>query len=164
LKDESDAIREREEAAMADYKDAQAAEEARIKAEEEAAAEELRKAAEATKANSRSHIWLCAFNGCEGWRVVQLTDILSCGGSTGNVFAKMEAKATSPGRVGKDALVREIFEEIDEDGSGFLEFTEIGGLLDRLGLRVDDDEVSEPLRLWPSCRAVLLVACFRGAS
>ena len=54
----------------------------------------------------------------------------------------MEAKATSPGRVGKDALVREIFEEIDEDGSGFLEFTEIGGLLDRLGLRINDDEVS----------------------
>ena len=54
----------------------------------------------------------------------------------------MEAKATSPGRVGRDALVREIFEEIDEDGSGFLEFTEIGDLLDRLGLRIDDDEVS----------------------
>eukprot|EP01043_Picozoa_sp_COSAG02_P017270 COSAG02_NODE_779_length_17271_cov_30.596261_5_plen_92_part_00 len=59
----------------------------------------------------------------------------------GNMFAKMEAKATSPGRVGKDALVREIFEEIDEDGSGFLEFTEIGDLLDRLGLRINDDEV-----------------------
>lgn len=54
----------------------------------------------------------------------------------------MEARSTSPGRVGKDALVREIFEEMDEDSSGFLEFTEVGNILDQLGLRVDDNEVN----------------------
>jgi hypothetical protein len=75
----------------------------------------------------------------------------------------MEAKATSPGRVGKDALVREIFEEIDEDGSGFLEFTEIGDLLDRLGLRINDDEVSGPLRSRCFSLTVHLVAsCLRS--
>ena len=57
------------------------------------------------------------------------------------MFAQMEAKSTSPGRQGKDALVREIFEEFDEDGSGFLEFSEVGDMLDRLGLRINDDEV-----------------------
>ena len=96
--------------------------------------------------------------------VAQLTDSISYGGCIGNVFAKMEAKSTSPGRAGKDALVREIFEEIDEDGSGFLEFTEIGDLLDRLGLRINDDEVSCP-RGFGGCalpiRAFLLVACSR---
>ncbi len=60
-----------------------------------------------------------------------------------NVFAQMEKTATSPGRQGKDALVREIFEELDEDGSGFLEFGEVGNMLDRLGLRLDDDEVAK---------------------
>ncbi len=57
------------------------------------------------------------------------------------MFAQMEAKSTSPGRQGKDALVREIFEEFGDNGSGFLEFSDVGDMLDRLGLRINDDEV-----------------------
>ena len=112
LKDEADANRAKEEASMVDFKSAQEAEAARIAAEEESAAEELRKTAEATKANR-------------------------------NVFAKMEAVNTSPGRQGKDALVREAFEEFDSEGSGFLEFSEVGAMLERLGLRISSDEIAK---------------------
>ena len=72
----------------------------------------------------------------------ELAVAAAAGRAKRSIFEKFEVDAANH-LSGTEAAVREVFDELDADGSGFLETNEIGAMLDKLGLRIGEQDVAQ---------------------